>query len=92
MAHSSPPLRLLLVDDSEVVRLGLAALLGQAADLSIVAQAGTVREAIAAAAAHRPDVVLLDIRLPDGTGFDACRGILAAQPRRPRACTHLGGR
>jgi two-component system response regulator DevR len=77
---ASPPLRLLLVDDSEVVRLGLTALLGQAADLSIVAQAGTVKEAIAAATASRPDVVLLDIRLPDGTGFDACRGILAAHP------------
>ena len=74
------PLRLLLVDDSEVVRLGLAALLGQAPDLSIVAEAGTVREALAAAAETRPDVVLLDIRLPDGTGFDACRGILATHP------------
>jgi two-component system response regulator DevR len=74
------PLRVLMVDDSEVVRMGLRALLGAERSLSIVAEAHNVASAIEAATRHQPDVVLLDIRLPDGTGFDACRQILQRSP------------
>lgn len=72
--------RLLLVDDSEVVRAGLRALLAGEASLSVVGEAGDVRTAVQAARRYHPDVVLLDIRLPDGTGFDACRQILQQLP------------
>jgi len=74
------PLRVLVVDDSEVVRAGLRALLGAEPALHIVGEAGSVAAAADVAAEHRPDVVLLDIRLPDGTGFDACRRILSRLP------------
>ena len=83
MNHPTPkaaPLRVLMVDDSEVVRMGLRALLGAEPSLMIVAEAHDVASAIEAATRHRPDVVLLDIRLPDGTGFDACRQILQRSP------------
>ena len=69
-----------LVDDSEVVRMGLRALLGTERDIRIAAEAGTVASGVEACAQARPQVVLLDIRLPDGTGFDACRQILSRQP------------
>ncbi len=72
--------RLLLVDDSEVVRAGLKALLGAEPSIEIVGEAGTVAQALSAAMRLRPEVVLLDIRLPDGTGFDACQQILARLP------------
>ncbi len=75
-----PPLRLLVVDDHEVVRQGLVALLDRRAGFEVVAQAGTVREAIAEAARFEPDVVVMDVRLPDGTGIEACREIRAARP------------
>jgi DNA-binding NarL/FixJ family response regulator len=74
------PLRLLVVDDHEVVRQGLVALLDRRAGFDVVAQAGTVAEAIAAAARYRPDVVVMDVRLPDGSGIEACREIRSAQP------------
>ncbi|MBL9186354.1 MAG: response regulator transcription factor [Opitutaceae bacterium] len=77
---ATPRLRLLLVDDSEVVRTGLRALLGLEPSFEIVGEAGNVAAAVAANAALKPDVVLLDIRLPDGTGIDACRRMLAATP------------
>jgi len=78
---AKPPARVLLVDDSELVRTGLRALLGAESGLSIVGEAGTVATAIEACQKHHPDVVLLDIRLPDGTGFDACRQILRRLPQ-----------
>ena len=74
------PLRLLIVDDHEVVRQGLVALLDRRAGFEVVAQAGTVHEAIAEAARFEPDVVIMDVRLPDGTGIEACREIRAARP------------
>lgn len=74
------PIRVLLVDDSELVRAGLRALLSADPRLALVGEAGTVAEAVAASAKLGPDVILLDIRLPDGTGFDACRRILQQQP------------
>ena len=73
-------IRLMLVDDHEVVRLGLRALFGQTGEVEVVAEAGNVADAVKRAAQHRPDVVLMDLRLPDGTGVDACREILAANP------------
>jgi two-component system, NarL family, response regulator DevR len=75
-----PKIRLLLVDDSEVVRVGLRALLGTETSIDVVGEARSVREAIEACSRLRPAVVLLDIRLPDGTGIDACRQILKLLP------------
>jgi two-component system response regulator DevR len=74
------PLRLLLIDDSEVVRVGLRALLTTAGGIDIVGDAGTVAAGVAAAERLRPDIVLLDIRLPDGTGVEACRRLLQSVP------------
>ncbi len=73
-------LRLLVVDDHEVVRQGLVALLDRRAGFDVVAQAATVAEAIAEAARFLPDVVIMDVRLPDGSGIEACREIRAARP------------
>lgn len=73
-------IRLAIVDDSTVVRMGLKALLTSEHDITIVGEAGKVAEAIAMAARVRPDVLLLDIRLPDGTGFDICRQVLKDNP------------
>jgi DNA-binding NarL/FixJ family response regulator len=73
------PLRLLVVDDHEVVRQGLVALLERQTGFEVVAQAGTVAEAIAAAARFEPDLVVMDVRLPDGSGIEACREIRAAR-------------
>ncbi|MDO8542707.1 MAG: response regulator transcription factor [Opitutaceae bacterium] len=77
---ASPPISVVLVDDSEVVRMGLRALLGTEPDIQVAAEAGTVASGVAACARVRPRVVLLDIRLPDGTGFEACRQILQTSP------------
>jgi two-component system response regulator DevR len=73
-------LRLLVVDDHEVVRQGLVALLDRRSGFEVVAQAGTVAEAISLAARHEPDLVIMDVRLPDGSGIEACREIRAARP------------
>lgn len=79
---SSPaPVRLALVDDSELVRVGLRTLLGLHREhIEIVAEAANVAEALSLLPPARPDVVLLDMRLPDGNGVDACRRLLAASP------------
>jgi two-component system response regulator DevR len=74
------PLRLLVVDDHEVVRQGLVSLLDRRAGFEVVAQAGSVAEAIAQAARHQPDLVIMDVRLPDGSGIEAGREIRAAHP------------
>jgi DNA-binding NarL/FixJ family response regulator len=74
------PLRLLVVDDHEIVRQGLVALLDRREGFEVVAQAGTVAEAIAESAKFQPDIVVMDVRLPDGTGIEACREIRAARP------------
>lgn len=73
-------INVVLVDDSEVVRMGLRALLGTERDIRIVAEAGTVAAGVESCVQAQPNVVLLDIRLPDGTGFDACRQILNRRP------------
>ncbi len=74
------PIRLVIVDDSELVRMGLRTLLTPEASIRLVGEAGTVAQAVSVIVAAKPDVVLMDIRLPDGTGFDACRQVLAQQP------------
>ena len=61
--------RILVVDDHEVVRLGLRTLLSNQPDFVVVDEAGSAKEALAKALAHRPDVVVLDIRMP---GMDGC--------------------
>jgi two-component system response regulator DevR len=73
-------LRLVIVDDSEVVRMGLKTLLESDPTLHLVGEAGSVAAAVEVALQAKPDLVLLDIRLPDGTGFDACRRILEKLP------------
>ena len=73
-------LRLLVVDDHEVVRQGLVALLGRRDGFQVVAEAGTVADAIAQAMKHRPDIIVMDVRLPDGSGIEACREIRAELP------------
>jgi two-component system response regulator DevR len=82
MAESAPAptLRLLVVDDHEVVRQGLVALLDRRPGFQVVAQAGSVHESIAQARLHRPDIVVMDVRLPDGSGVEACREIRAELP------------
>jgi two-component system nitrate/nitrite response regulator NarL len=68
--------RVLLVDDHPMVVVGLRALLAPLPNLVVVATAATAAEAYAAVAAHRPDVVLLDINLPDQSGLDVCRRLV----------------
>ena len=75
-----PPIRLVVVDDSELVRTGLSTLLEDAPDLKIVGEAANARDALAVCARHLPQVVLLDIRLPDGDGREVCRRLLLQQP------------
>jgi DNA-binding NarL/FixJ family response regulator len=74
------PLRLLVVDDHEVVRQGLVALLDRREGFEVVAQAATVTESIALAGRYEPDLVIMDVRLPDGSGIEACREIRATRP------------
>jgi two-component system response regulator DevR len=78
--ESARTLRLLLVDDHEVVRQGLVALLDRRPGFHVVAEAGTVQESISQARLHRPDIVVMDVRLPDGSGVEACREIRAELP------------
>src|SRR5207247_9656638 len=79
-AEPVPPLRVLVVDDHEVVRQGLVALLDRRPGFEVVAQAGSVAESIDHARLQRPDIVVMDVRLPDGSGVEACREIRAELP------------
>jgi DNA-binding NarL/FixJ family response regulator len=74
---SKERLRILLVDDHEVVRDGVRALIEANDDLTVVAEAGTVAEAVAQAVRTRPDIVVMDVRLADGSGIEATREIRA---------------
>ncbi|HUG83297.1 MAG TPA: response regulator transcription factor [Euzebya sp.] len=74
------PLRVMLVDDHEVVRQGLRALVAGGGEMTVVAEAGTVAEAVLRARSYKPDVIVMDVRLPDGTGVDACRDIRSERP------------
>jgi len=78
---SEPPLRILLVDDHEVVRDGVKALLQATDDIIVTAEASSVREAIDEADRARPDVVVMDVRLADGSGIEATREIRARHPK-----------
>ncbi|MBS9534861.1 response regulator transcription factor [Mycobacterium sp. M1] len=69
-----------LVDDHEVVRRGLIDLLGADPGLDVVGEAGSVAEALARIPALRPDVAVLDVRLPDGNGIELCRDLLSRMP------------
>lgn len=69
-----------LVDDHEVVRRGVAASLSDEPDITVVGEAASVAHAKARIPALRPDVVLLDLRLPDGNGVELCRDLLSALP------------
>lgn len=73
-------IRLILVDDHEVVRSGLRMLLASESDIEIVAEAGSAVEAIAAVQEHQPDVVLMDIGLPDMSGIDATKELKKTNP------------
>src|ERR1700740_1337938 len=75
------PLKIFLVDDHEVVREGLAELLSEQPDFEIVGEAGTVEHAFARIVATQPDVAVLDLRLPDGSGVDLCRDVRSALPQ-----------
>jgi DNA-binding NarL/FixJ family response regulator len=74
------PLRILVVDDHEVVRRGLVAYLERRAQFQVVAEAGSCAEAMTQARRFRPELALLDISLPDGSGTEACRMLLAEFP------------
>jgi two-component system, NarL family, response regulator DevR len=77
---SKPCIRLLLVDNHQIVRIGLAALFRTVPHFLVVGEAGTVAEAVAQARQCAPDVVLMDVRLPDGSGIEACRQIRSERP------------
>jgi DNA-binding NarL/FixJ family response regulator len=77
---AKPPLRLLVVDDHEIVRQGLVALLARRPNFQVVAEAATAAESIELARRFRPDLIVMDVRLPDGSGIEACREIRAEMP------------
>ena len=77
---AEPPLRVMLVDDHEVVRGGIRAMLQATDDIVVTAEAASVREAIDEAARARPDVIVMDVRLTDGSGIEATRQIRADRP------------
>jgi len=72
--------RIMLVDDHDVVREGLRALLSRREGFDIVAQAATAAQAVTEAARTQPDVIVMDVRLPDGSGIEACREIREVRP------------
>jgi DNA-binding NarL/FixJ family response regulator len=77
---TSEPIRVFLVDDHEIVRRGIADLLDAETDIEVVGEAGTAAQARARIAATNPDVAVLDVRLPDGSGIDVCREVRSSQP------------
>lgn len=83
MQADAPPIRILIADDHEVVRIGLAALLDRQDGFNVIGEAGTGEEAARLARVLRPDVVVMDIRMPGGSGTDACRAIRESSPSTP---------
>jgi two-component system response regulator DevR len=75
-----PMIRIFLLDDHEVVRRGVRELLESEEDMTVVGEASTAEEALARIPATRPDVALLDVRLPDGDGVSVCREIRSRRP------------
>ena len=74
-------IRVFLVDDHEIVRRGIAELLASENDIEVIGEAGTAAQARSRIAATLPDVVLLDVRLPDGSGIDVCRDVRSQNPQ-----------
>jgi DNA-binding NarL/FixJ family response regulator len=74
-------IRVLIVDDHPIMRVGVAAILAAQPDLQVVGQAGTAAEAVRLFAAERPDLTLMDLRLPDKSGVEAIRAIRAISPK-----------
>ncbi|MBC9715336.1 response regulator transcription factor [Streptomyces sp. TRM66268-LWL] len=79
-AHEAAPIRVFLLDDHEVVRRGLRDLLGAEPDIEVVGDAATSEQALVRGPALRPDVAVLDIRLPDGDGITVCRELRSRMP------------
>jgi DNA-binding NarL/FixJ family response regulator len=75
-----PNLRIVLVDDHDVVRAGLRALFDNEPDLEVVGEAATAADALRRVSVDTPDIVVMDVRLPDGSGIDACREIKKRMP------------
>ena len=73
-------IRVFLLDDHEVVRRGIADLIGLEKGMTVVGEAGSKAEALTRIPAARPDVAVLDVRLPDGTGVEVCRDIRSEMP------------
>jgi two-component system response regulator DevR len=73
-------IRVFLLDDHEIVRRGIAELIGLQSDLEVVGEAGTAAEAIIRITASQPDVAILDVRLPDGNGIEVCREVRSLFP------------
>ena len=74
------PIRVFLLDDHEVVRRGVRELLEAEGDIEVVGEAGTAEEAVGCIPATSPDVAVLDVRLPDGSGVEVCRDVRSARP------------
>ena len=80
MTDAATPIRVFLLDDHEVVRQGLRALLESSGDIVVVGESGLAQEAAARIPALRPDVAVLDARLPDGSGIEVCRTVRGVDP------------
>src|SRR3954451_12329152 len=80
MADEATAVRIFLLDDHEVVRRGVKELLESEPGWSVVGEAGTAAEALARVPALRPDVAILDVRLPDGDGVSVCRELRSTMP------------
>nr|WP_234318801.1 response regulator transcription factor [Streptomyces sp. NRRL F-2305] len=86
MAHSEQdggtgsPIKVFLLDDHEVVRRGVHDLLDDEPDITVVGEAATVEQALVRVPALRPDVAVLDVRLPDGDGVTVCRDLRSTMP------------
>jgi two-component system, NarL family, response regulator DevR len=80
-AQQTEPITVFLLDDHEIVRRGIADLLHTTKDLSVTGEASTVAEALHRIPAARPDVAILDARLPDGSGIELCREIRSSFPK-----------
>lgn len=80
MSEPPAPIRVFLLDDHEVVRRGLRDLIDAEDDLKVVGEAGTADEALRRVPATRPDVAVLDVRLPDGNGVEVCRELRSQRP------------